>query len=242
MAQVGAFDVARQIGLDGVQVSYNSAADETYLTRPETLTAIREAVRRTGVQVSSLAIGQLNQVPYKSDPRTEEWVSNSIDAAEALKVTTVLLPFFVRNDLRNDPAGKKVVIDRLKRVAPKAERAGVTLAIESYLTAAEHLDIIQAVGSRAVKVYYDFRNAADAGNDIFQEIPLLGNAMISEIHMKENGQRPGSGTLDWPRISRALADIGYTGWMQIEGATPKGDPIVPTYQHNLTYLKTLFPV
>ncbi|MBC8156354.1 MAG: sugar phosphate isomerase/epimerase [Bacteroidetes bacterium] len=240
-AQVSAFEVARQIGLDGVQISYNSAADETYLARPESLTAIREAAHRTGVQVASIGMARLNEVPYKSDPRTEEWVSNAIDAAKALKVSTILLAFFSRNDLRNDPAGKKVVIERLKQVAPKAEQAGVNLAIESYLTAAEHLDLIQAVGSKAITVYYDFRNATDAGNDIFKEIPMLGKAMISEMHMKENGQLLGKGPLDWPRISRVLADIGYTGWMQIEGATPKGAPLVEAYQQNLTYLRTLFP-
>ncbi|MCY7351384.1 MAG: sugar phosphate isomerase/epimerase [Cytophagaceae bacterium] len=240
MANPEAFEVARQIGLDGVQVSYNSAADEAYLSKKGNLDAIREASRRTGVRIASLAIGRLNDIPYKSEPRTEEWVSNVIDAAQALGAQTVLLAFFAKNDLRNDEMGKKAVIERLKKVASKAEKAGVTLSIESYLSAQEHLDIMQAVGSKAVKVYYDFRNATDAGYDIYQEIPLLGRANITEIHMKENGQLLGQGSLDWPRIRRALADIGYTGWMQIEGAMPNGAALVPSYQHNLKFLRGLF--
>ena len=235
-----AFDTARQIGLDGVQVSYNSAADEAFLSKKENLDAIREASKRTGVRIASLAIGRLNDVPYKSEPRTEEWVSNAIDAAQVLGAPNILLAFFAKNDLRNDATGKKAVIDRLKIVAPKAERAGVTLAIESYLSAPEHLDIMQAVGSKAVKVYYDFRNATDAGYDIYEEIPLLGRANIVEIHMKENEQLLGQGSLDWPRIRQALTDIGYTGWMQIEGAMPKGATLLPSYQHNLKFLRDLF--
>ncbi|MBO9639890.1 MAG: TIM barrel protein, partial [Siphonobacter aquaeclarae] len=140
-----------------------------------------------------------------------------------------------------DCPGQEEVIRRLKQIAPKAEKARVTLAIESYLSAEDHLRIIEAVGSPAVKVYYDFRNATDAGHDIYREIPLLGKRLIAEIHMKENGFLLESGPLDWKRIRQSLADIGYDGWMQIEGAIPKGDTVVPAYQKNLRYLRTLFP-
>jgi len=235
-----AFDRAKEIGLQGIQVSYNTGKDYAGLSVPATLNSIKEASKRTGVEVSSLAIGELNRVPYKSDPRTEEWVYNAIIAAKALGVKVILLAFFSEGDLRNDDAGKKVVIERLKKVAPHAEKNGITLGIESWLSAQEHLDIIHAVGSKAVKVYYDFRNSVDAGHDIFKEIPMLGKEMTCEIHIKENGQRLGEGTLDWPRIARAIKDTGYQGWMQIEGATPKGAEIVECYRFNRKYLEGLF--
>ncbi|ACT94913.1 sugar phosphate isomerase/epimerase family protein [Dyadobacter fermentans] len=236
-----AFERAKQIGLNGVQVSYNTGKDEKGLSVPETLQAIRDASARTGVKVSSLAIGELNRVPYKSKPQTEEWVWNSVDAAKALGVNVVLLAFFSEGDLRNDDAGKKAVISRLKKVAPHAEQQGITLGIESWLSGREHLDLIHAVGSKAVKVYYDFRNSTDAGHDIFKEIPMLGKDMICEIHMKENGQRLGEGPLDWVKVAAAMTDIGYDGWMQIEGATPQGADIVECYQHNRKFLEKLFP-
>jgi L-ribulose-5-phosphate 3-epimerase len=235
-----AFDRAKEIGLQGIQVSYNTAKNHEGLSNPETLQSIKEASKRTGIKVSSLAIGELNRNPYKSDPKTEAWVWNSVDAAKALGVKVILLAFFSDGDLRNDNTGKKVVIERLKKVAPHAEKQGIILGIESYLTAQEHLDIINAVGSKAVKVYYDFRNAADAGNDVFKEIPMIGKNLICELHMKENGQRLGEGTMDWPKIASMIKDIGYQGWMQIEGATPQGSEIIPCYQYNRKYLEGLF--
>lgn len=235
-----AFERAQQIGLQGVQVSYNTGKDAVGLSDPGTLQAIREAARRTGVKIASLAIGELNRVPYKSEPRTEAWVWNSVDAAKALGVQVVLLAFFAENDLRNDDAGKKVVVERLKKVAPHAAKQGITLGIESYLSAPEHLAIIEAVGSPAIKVYYDFRNAADAGYDPYQELPLLGKEMICELHLKENGSRLGEGTLDWPRIAELVDKVGYRGWMHIEGATPKGADVVECYRQNRKYLETLF--
>jgi L-ribulose-5-phosphate 3-epimerase len=235
-----AFDRAKEIGLQGIQVSYNSGKNHEGLSNPALLKSIKEASKRTGIAVSSLAIGELNRNPYKSDPKTEAWVRNSIDAAKALGVKVILLAFFSEGDLRNDPAGKKVVVERLKKVAPYAEKLGITLGIESYLTAEEHLEIIHSVGSKAVKVYYDFRNAADAGNDVFKEVPMLGKDLICELHMKENGNRLGEGTMDWPGIARMMKDLGYRGWMQIEGATPPGAEIVPCYQYNRKYLEGLF--
>jgi L-ribulose-5-phosphate 3-epimerase len=241
-ADVGAFDLAAQIGLDGIQVSLGSVADQFHLRRPEVQQQFLEASKRTGVRIASLAIAELNNYPYKSDPQTEQWVSDSIDVAKALGVTVVLLAFFVKNDLRKDPAGIAETVERLKRVAPKAEKAGVILGLETYLSAEEHLDILKRVGSPAVKVYYDFRNTADAGYDIYTDVKKIGKKRICELHIKENGLLLGQGSIDWPRVRRSLDEMDYAGggWMQIEWAMPKDGNVVECYRHNLTYLREIF--
>lgn len=235
-----AFAVAKQIGLDGIQVSLNTASDHEHLRKPEVQQAVKEAARQSGVQIGGLAIGLLNQIPYKSDPRTEVWVQDSVDVANALGVTTVLLAFFSNNDLKNDPKGTKVVIDRLKAVAPKAEKAGVVLGIESWLSASEHMAILDAVGSPAVKVYYDVCNSSDMGYDIFREIRTLGKDRICEVHLKENGYLIGQGKVDLLKVKQALDDIGYAGWLQIEGAVPKGQPMLESYIKNNRTVRSLF--
>ncbi len=235
------FEYAKKMGLDGVQLSYNSRKDETYLLRPENQQAMLEASKKLGVKIASLAIGQLNSVPLKSESKTVEWVSGSIDAAKALGVKVVLLAFFSNGDLRNDDAGKKVVIERLRQLVPKAEKQGVILAIESYLSAQEHLEIIDAIGSRNVQVYYDPRNAADAGHDPYTEIPLLGKRkLICEVHLKENDFLLGQGSIDWPRIRQLLDEINFKGWAQIEGAVPKGKTVDESYPYNVSYVKKIF--
>ena len=235
------FEFAKKMGLDGVQLSYNSRKDEKYLLSPENQQAMRDASKKSGVKIASLAIGQLNSVPLKSEPKTVEWVSGSIDAAKALGVNVVLLAFFSNGDLRNDDKGKKVVIERLKQLASKAEKQGVILAIESYLSAQEHLDIIHAVGSRNVQVYYDPRNAADAGHDPYTEIPLLGKQnLICEVHLKENEFLLGQGSIDWPRTRRLLDAINFKGWAHIEGAVPKGKTVDDSYPQNVSYARRIF--
>jgi sugar phosphate isomerase/epimerase len=241
-AEVSGLELAKEIGLQGLQVSLGSVSDNFHLRQPSVQQEYLSMSKSTGVKISSLAIGELNTFPYKSDPRAEEWVSDSIDVAKNLDVSVILLAFFYGNDLRNDPAGKAETVRRLKRVAPKAEKMGITLGIESYLTAEEHLEIMQQVGSPAIKVYYDFRNATDAGNDIYKEMKLLGKDNICELHMKENGFLLGKGTLDWQRIGNALDEIGYfgDGWMQIEYAKPSDMGIVESYKHNFAHLRNIF--
>lgn len=237
-----AFTLAKTIGLQGVQVNLGSEKNNLHLRQKAVQEKYRTESRRTGVAITSLAIGELNNVPYKSDPRTMEWVHDSIEAAKNLGVTVVLLAFFGKNDLRNDELGKKEVVKRLKDVIPVAEKAGVTLGIESYLSAQEHLEIIQQVGSKNLKVYYDFRNSADAGYDIFAELKQLGGDSICEIHMKENGFLLGQGTLDWLRIRDTLEEINFhgDGWMQIEGSIPSGMEVVTAYKHNAQFLDATF--
>ena len=166
----------------------------------------------------------------------------SIDTEKNLGVNVILLAFFDKNDLRNDEKGKKEVISRLKKVAPKAEKMGIILGLETYLNAAEHLDIIERVGSKNIKVYLDFRNTADAGYDVLKEVKQLGKNNICELHIKENGSLLGQGTLDWAKIRNLLYEMNYfgDGWMQIEGAMSDNADIRESYRHNLQFLRNLF--
>jgi L-ribulose-5-phosphate 3-epimerase len=237
---INAFSVAKQIGLDGIQVSLNTKGDHDHLRRADVQARYQEAARASGVAVGGLAIGLLNEIPYKSDPVTEQWVQDSVDVAAALGVKTVLLAFFSNNDLRNDRKGTDVVIDRLKAVAPKAEKAGVILGIESWLSAPEHLAIMDAVGSPAVKVYYDVCNSSVMGYDIIQEIRMLGRDRIGEFHLKENGYLLGKGKVDLVAVRKALDDINYTGWIHMEGAVPAGKPMLASYIENNRTVRALF--
>jgi L-ribulose-5-phosphate 3-epimerase len=238
--KTGAMALARQLGLDGAQVSMGSVESDLSLRQPDVQRAYRDAAEASGVRVGGVALDVLNRVPYKSDPRTEAWVSDSIDVALALNVRVVLLAFFERGDLRNDAAGQAEVIRRLKLVARKAEDRGVVLGIESWLSAAEHLRILDAVGSPGVQVYYDVANSTEMGYDIAAEIRQLGRERICEFHAKENGFLLGQGRIDFAAVRRAMDDIGYSGWIQIEGAVPKGKPTLESYVENARFMRARF--
>ena len=149
-----------------------------------------------GVAVASLAIGG-NSIISHTRGRSQNYrlVNDCVDVCQALGIRVVLLSFG-NGDLRDDPAGTDEVVRRLKLVAPKAEKAGVSLGIESWLSAEQHLKILDRVGSEAVRVYYDLCNSTDRGYDIAKEIRQLGKR-ICEFHAKENGALLGQGNIDF---------------------------------------------
>jgi len=234
-----ALELAKKLGLDGIQVDFGNQKDALPLRKPELQRKYLEMAKSLNVEIGSLALGTLNEVPLKSDPQAEQWLAESVDVCKALGVTVVLVPFFGKGDLRNDQPGTDAVVAALKRVAPKAEKQGVILGLESWLSAEQHVDIIDRVGSSAVQVYYDVGNSQKAGYDIFKEIRSLGKR-ICEFHAKDNEDLYGKGTMNFPEVCKAMEDISYNGWMQIEGTkTPLG--IEESIRYDLRYLRGVFP-
>ncbi len=232
-------EAAKRIGLDGVQVDFGRGEDTLPLFDADLQRRFLDEVRKQDMQIASLAMGVLNNVSYKSDPRAEQWVDEGIDVCKALGVKVVLLAFFGNGDLRDDEKGTDVVVERLKRVAPKAEEAGVFLAIESWLSAEEHLAIIDRVGSPAVKVYYDVANSHKAGYDIYKEIRRLGKH-ICEFHAKDYDDLYGKGSIDFEQVREAMDDIGYRGWLVMEGTKmPLG--VEESCRYDAEYLRGIFP-
>jgi sugar phosphate isomerase/epimerase len=234
-----ALELAGRLGLDGIQADIGSPKNGMPLLKPEIRQKYLEAAAPTRVSIASLALGTLNEFPFKSDPRAEEWVEAGIEACRALGVKVVLLAFFGNGDLMTDPRGVEAAVERLKRVAPKAEGAGVTLGLESWLSAEQHLDILRRVGSPALKVYYDVGNSHKQGYDIYREIRTLGRN-ICEFHAKDYDDLYGMGTIDFVQVRRAMDEIGYRGWIHMEGTRmPLG--MEESVKYDERYLRTVFP-
>jgi sugar phosphate isomerase/epimerase len=238
-ADTAALEVAKEIGLDGVMVDIGRLEDDLPLRRPEVQQRYQEVAKRTGVAVSSIALLLLNEFPLKSDPRAEKWLADSLDVCRAMRLKVVLVPFFGKGDLQGDKAGIDAVVAAFKRVAPKAQSAGVILGVESWLSANQHVEILQRVGSPAVQVYYDMGNSQKAGYDIGKEIRFLGRR-ICEFHAKDYDGLFGKGTMDFPAVRLAMDDIGYRGWMQIEGVKLTLG-VEESVRYDLKYLRGIFP-
>ena len=76
--------------------------------------------------------------------------------------------------------------------------------------------------------------------DITAEIRQLGRERICEFHAKENGFLLGQGRIDFAAVRKAMDDIRYTGWIQIEGAIPKGAPMRDSYLENVRFMRAQF--
>lgn len=242
-AKPESLDLAKRIGLDGVQLDFGSEPitdGRLPLFDPALQEKMLARSAETGIAVASLAMGVLNKVGLKNSAEAEKWVLEGVEVARKMKTPVVLLAFFGNGDLRNDEAGVEAVIARLKRLAPLAEAAGVTYGIESWLKAPELERILDAVKSPAIKVYYDVGNMDKEGEDIFAAIRRLGRERICEFHAKDYNDLYGRGNIDFAKVRDAMSAIGWSGgWMHIEGVKiPNG--IEADIGHDLRHLRSVF--
>jgi len=237
---VAALTVAHELGLDGVQVSFDDKGAPFDLRTEEAREQYLAESKRLNVAITSLAMGILNDVPYATDDRAQQWVRDAISIMPLMNQSIILLAFFVDGDIKDKPDLQDKVIARLKQDAPLAEKAGVTLGLETWLNVDEHRRIIEAVDSPAVKVYYDVANMHQRGYDVPREIRQLGSDLICQFHMKEHGVLLGQGPINFPAIRDAIRDIDYQGWLVLEAAVPPNQTARQAYPQNAAYLRQLF--
>jgi sugar phosphate isomerase/epimerase len=232
-------DLAKRIGLDGIQLGMGTGADGVDLRKPEVRQAYLDAVKRTGLAISSASLAWMNTMPLKSDPRAAQWLADSIDAGKALGLPMIMPACFGPGDLDMTNSREiDQVVRVLRGAAAKAEKEGMVLGLESYLSAEDNLKILDRVGSTAVKVYYDVGNSTDKGRDVLKEIPLLGKR-ICEFHFKDAAFRLGRGRIDFRKVRDALDRIEYSGWIHIEAAVSRG--AAEDYAADYRYLRSVFP-
>ena len=233
-----AFEIAKGFGFDGVEVSY-SPDGEFSLSKKENRKLFLDAAKKADCEISSFAMGVLNGRPLATVPEAEGWVVDCVDAMSDMNVKTVLLAFFGDGDIKDNLEARKTVIEKLKRLGPIAEKKGKVLGIESYMNAKEHLDLLQAVGCDAVKVYYDEQNMLTKEYSIYEDMELLlKEKAITQVHMKEYDARLGEGKVDFTKIKALLEKYEYSNWLVVETSV-KGD-WKESQESNAAYLKKLF--
>jgi D-psicose/D-tagatose/L-ribulose 3-epimerase len=116
----------------------------------------------------------------------------------------------------------------LKEVATAAESEGVTIALE-YLNrfetdlinlAEQAVRLVKDIGSSAIGVHLDTFHMSIEEKDQGKAIRTTGK-YLKHFHACENDRgTPGSGQVRWNAVRDALRDIGYDGYVVIEGFNP----------------------
>jgi len=234
-----AFAFASRNGLDGVEVNPEfDGRMPRLLASEDARRRYFDAQRKYGLRISSFCLGELWVDKLATDPSSVDRIEGLIDVCVLMKVPVILLPAFVDYD---SAAATDTVVERLKAVAPRAERSGVVLGIENYLTVERNLAILKRVGSPAVRLYYDVGNSAQRGYDVGREIRMAGNR-ICQIHVKDYSGLFGQSKIDFLELKRALLDADYRGWLTLELEPGMVQPLSHEagYKADAAYLRRLF--
>ena len=239
--------LAREIGLDGIQVSVQYPTDgKPTLRDPKTQAAFKRAALENGIQICSLAIGNpgKSRMPMHTSPAFAILLAEAVEIAYNIGTNNILLPILGEShiDMTNQ-AQVDSFVAMMKEVARYAEKHGVVVALEDWISAEDNIKIVDAIGSDYVGVYYDAHNIVSRiTTDIYAEPKMLGKR-IHQIHVKNarmlmSGE---GGKLDWPRMAKEFHEIGYRGWYVLETGSPTGDIVADT-RANIEYVKKTFRI
>src|SRR3954469_25201383 len=152
--------LAREIGLDGIQVSVQYPTDgKTPTVRDaKTQEAFRRAALDNGIQICSLAIGNpgKSRLPMHTNPAFAILLVEAVEIAHNLGTNNILLP--ILGDSHIDMSSQAQVdgfVAMMKEVARYAEQYGVVIGLEDWISAEDNLRLLDAIGSNYVGVYYD---------------------------------------------------------------------------------------
>jgi sugar phosphate isomerase/epimerase len=237
--------LAHEIGLDGIQVSLTFPTDGSpHLREPATQAAFKQAALDQGIQICSLAIGSpgKSRLPLHTNPAAAILLVEAVEVARNLGTTNILLPILGDSHIHMDNQQEvDTFVAMMKEVARYAEKAGVVVALEDWISADDNLRLLDAIGSDYVGVYYDARNIKSRVHDPYGEPARLGRR-INQVHIK-NGPKLMRDTdiLDWPRLAQEYFDISYRGWYVLETDAPSKDLVADT-RANIEYVRKTFKI
>ena len=236
--KIEAVALAAKLGFDGVQVSLGRKPVSDKLPLDAAIQSLYlDAANRQGIALAGTCLDILHVDHLKDNPRAQKWVADSIPITANLKAEVVLLPFFGKASLMNH-AEMDYVAGVLKELAPAAEKAGVTLGLEDTISAEDNVRIMERAGSPAVKVYYDVGNSTGGGFDVVKEIRWLGAERICQMHLKDNPHYLGEGSIDFPAVMKAITDIGFRGFANLETDCPSKS-VENDMTRNLKFIRAL---
>jgi L-ribulose-5-phosphate 3-epimerase len=197
---------------------------------------MRAAAERAGIRIHSVIYGGWDPPLSSPDPaQAERSLENARAALHSAKYMgaddILLVPAVVDAHTRYADAYKRSQ-DNIHKLIPLATELQVMICIEEVwnnflLSPLEYVAYIDSFKSKWVQAYFDVGNVVAFAWP--QDWIRTVGKRIKKIHLKDFKGGPGlfggikgdwtnlrDGSIDWPEVRRALAEVGFTGFMTTE--------------------------
>jgi sugar phosphate isomerase/epimerase len=246
--RLGALPLAREIGVDGVEIDMGSLGDRpTFDNKLADETVRREFIdkaKELKLEFCSVAMSGFYAQSFAERPTAIRMVEDCIRTMQQLKVGVAFLPLGVRGDLVQHPELRPAIVERLQAAGKLAEEAKLVIGIETALDAAGEAKLLEEIGSPGVKIFFNFANPLQAGRNLLTELETLGAERICQIHCTdEDGVWLEHNTrLDMPKVKAKLDAMGWQGWLVLERSRDKNfsRDVRKNFSANAAYMKSIF--
>jgi len=216
--------LAKKLGFDGVEPGT--------IRKKSEVRALKKAAANTGIAIVDVMNSDHWAFPLSSPKksvvaRSIRGMLTSLQNAHDLGTDCVLLVPAVVNDEATYQDAWKRSAAAIRKLLPTARKLGVAIAVENVwnkflLSPLEFKTYVDRFKSPWVRAYFDVGNIVLYG--IPQQWIRTLRRRIARIHVKDFDVKIRQfvplrqGSVDWPAVRKALADIRYDGWLTAEVA------------------------
>lgn len=246
--KLGAFQLAKEIGADGVEVDLGGLGNRPTFDNKLLIDSVRkqflDKARELQLQIPSLAMTGYYAQSFCQRQEFIRSIEDCITTMKLMDVKIAFLPLGVQCDLVKNPSLRDSVVSRLKIAGKMAKDAGVIIGIETSLAAKAEKKLLKDVGYRSVRSYFNFSNALKNGRDLNKEIKKLGKKYIVQIHCTDDDGvwLQNNTRLDLKKVKKTLDKIHWSGWLVIERSRDAKEPsnVKKNFSANTAYVKSIF--
>lgn len=246
--KLGAFQLAKDIGADGVEVDMGGLGNRPTFDNKLLTDSIRRQflgkAKELQLEIPSLAMTGYYAQSFCERPVFIQSVQDCIATMQLMNVKIAFLPLGIQCDLLKRPELLDSVVSRLKIAGDLAAKAGVVIGIETPLSAEEQLKLLKDIGSPAIKIYFNFSDALAAGRDLYKELKTLGARNICQIHCtnKDGVWLQNDPAIDMKKVKKTLDKMKWRGWLVVERSRDAKEPtnVKRNFSANTAYMKSIF--
>jgi sugar phosphate isomerase/epimerase len=227
--------LAAEIGLDYVEwLAEQQHNPDNPIWSAEGLEQIRAAHRRAGLRPYSVVNDYVIDHDLTGPGDALAQTLRLLDQAEALGLRTLVLPLYEASEVQGHDYRR--FRDPLREIADRTAGANILFCLETILTGAAFLELIDIVDRANVFACFDLGNRIALRQDVCGDIRLVGS-LIRHIHIKDKDDEGrnvflGTGRLDFYRVFEALASMSYRDAFTFE--TLRGrDPVETAKFHKM---------
>jgi hydroxypyruvate isomerase len=222
-------DLAAAAGFNGVEVGR-----EYEKWTPEEWKRNLAKKHALGLEVDSAVPGRNPLADHSKRSALKEDLMNAIPGAKELGCKQFIYTAYTRVPEQTPEQQRAAIVDSLKYAADLLEKDDIEIVLEpidlleykqeAVTSVAEAFEITRAVGSKRVKVLYDFyheqRQAGNLIEKLEKNIDQVGLVHIADVPGRH---QPGTGEVNYGNIYRKLAELHYDRYICMEFSSV-GDP------------------
>lgn len=232
------FFLAAALGIDYIElIAEREHNPDNPLWSDEGVGQLKALVQRNGLSLHAFCNDYIVDNALPGSVRVLKQNLCLIERGALLGCEKYILPLFEKSELTM--ANVEEYVAPLRAIADKAAESGITVCLETILSGAQLMEVLDRINHPAVSIVYDTGNRVAFGHDLPGDIRLIGSR-ISHVHIKDKNTANenvilGTGLVNFLQVFEALADIGYGGPYTFE--TQRGKNPLSTAAYNMELVK-----